>query len=129
MKPPQVKNATNQPPFWQTPLAGLLAELKTTPQGLTSAEAEERLRRFGPNSLVRESRFARLFEVLRLFANPLVLILLAASVDLLGHRRAHQRPHYHHHRACSACAWTSTSPSRRDTRWSSCAVRWPPPRP
>jgi Mg2+-importing ATPase len=66
--------------FWDTPLQDLLHLLEATPAGLTSAEANRRLRLYGPNSLVGESRFAGLINFLRFFANPLVLILLAASV-------------------------------------------------
>jgi len=65
--------------FWDMPRADLLGLLEATPAGLTSAEAKQRLRVHGPNSLVGESRFAPLVNFLRFFANPLVLILLAAS--------------------------------------------------
>ncbi len=65
--------------FWDVPLQDLLVQLQATPTGLTSAEAKERLRVHGPNSLAGESRFAGLISFLSFFANPLVLILLAAS--------------------------------------------------
>jgi Mg2+-importing ATPase len=65
--------------FWDMPQRDLLTLLQATPAGLTSAEAKQRLRLHGPNSLVGESRFAPLMGFLRFFANPLVLILLAAS--------------------------------------------------
>ena len=65
--------------FWNTPLGELLEVLAATPAGLTSDEAKQRLRIHGPNSLAAESRFAALLGFLRFFANPLVLILLAAS--------------------------------------------------
>ncbi len=65
--------------YWDVPLAGLLEILKASPGGLTSTEANARLSEHGPNSLVGESRYAVLFSFLRFFANPLVLILLAAS--------------------------------------------------
>ncbi len=65
--------------FWDMPLRGLLDQLQATPAGLTSTEAEQRLGLHGPNSLVGEPRFAALINFLRFFANPLVLILLAAS--------------------------------------------------
>ena len=61
-------------------MRNLLDRLEATPAGLTSAEAKQRLRQHGPNSLAGESRFAALIGFLRFFANPLVLILLAASV-------------------------------------------------
>jgi Mg2+-importing ATPase len=66
--------------FWDVPLQDLLHLLEAAPGGLSSAEAKQRLRLHGPNSLVGESRFATLIGFLRFFANPLVLILLAASV-------------------------------------------------
>ena len=70
--------------FWERPLRDLLQQLQATPAGLTTDEAKRRLRRYGPNSLVQESRFATLFSVFRLFANPLVIILLVASGISLG---------------------------------------------
>ena len=66
--------------FWDLPQLDLLTLIDATPAGLTSTEARRRLRENGPNSLARESRFAGLIAFLRFFANPLVLILLAASV-------------------------------------------------
>jgi len=66
--------------FWDRPLPGLLEALETTPAGLSSDEAQRRLRLYGPNALARESRFATLIGFLRFFANPLVIILLMASV-------------------------------------------------
>ena len=65
--------------FWDVPLQELLGELQATPAGQTSAEAKQRLRLHGPNSLVGESRFAALTGFLSFFANPLVVILLAAA--------------------------------------------------
>ena len=50
----------------------------TTAPGLTSAEAAERLARFGPNQL-KARRQSALLRFLSRFRNPLVLILLAAS--------------------------------------------------
>ena len=65
--------------FWDRPASELLAALDATAAGLTSDEATDRRRRYGPNSLVRESRFAGLAGFLRFFANPLVIVLLAAA--------------------------------------------------
>ncbi len=70
--------------FWDKPLQDLLRLLQATPAGLTTDEAKRRLRLYGPNSLEQESRFAGLFTFLRLFANPLVVILLVASGISLG---------------------------------------------
>src|ERR1700676_3193570 len=48
--------------------------------GLTSKEAEERLSQYGPNEPTPVARGALLHELLILFLNPLVIILLLASV-------------------------------------------------
>ncbi len=65
--------------FWDRALPDLFEHLQATPAGLTSDEASRRLRRYGPNSLVPESRFAGLFSFFGFFANPLVIILVIAS--------------------------------------------------
>jgi Mg2+-importing ATPase len=70
--------------FWDKPLQELLQTLQATPAGLTGEEARRRLRVYGPNSLVKESRFAVLFSFFRLFSNPLVIILLVASAVSWG---------------------------------------------
>jgi Mg2+-importing ATPase len=49
------------------------------PQGLTSSEAAQRLREFGPNEPVQTKQVTAIVEFLLLFANPLVIILLVAS--------------------------------------------------
>lgn len=41
--------------FWDRPLHDLLQLLQTTPVGLSSAEATQRLRLYGANSFVQES--------------------------------------------------------------------------
>ena len=50
-----------------------------TPHGLSSAEATRRLAEFGPNDPVHVRRLSAAVQFAELFANPLVLILLAAS--------------------------------------------------
>ena len=70
--------------FWDQPVTGLLQQLQTTSAGLTSAEAEQRLRVHGPNALAPESRYTTLIAFLRFFANPLVIILLVASTISLA---------------------------------------------
>ncbi len=47
--------------------------------GLSSRDAADRLVQYGPNEPVPERRSSAVTEFLRLFANPLVLILLVAS--------------------------------------------------
>ncbi len=49
------------------------------PVGLTSVEARNRLTQIGPNEPAASRRTATVFQLLLLFANPLAIILLAAS--------------------------------------------------
>jgi Mg2+-importing ATPase len=51
-----------------------------TEPGLSSGEAAERLARYGPNEPAPVQRLSALVQLLHLFANPLVIILLVASV-------------------------------------------------
>jgi Mg2+-importing ATPase len=53
---------------------------QATPEGLTSAEAAERLRRFGPNELAATRRFETARQIAGWLASPLIIILLMASV-------------------------------------------------
>jgi Mg2+-importing ATPase len=76
---PANKPTTTLKGFWNKPQAELLELLQATPAGLTSDEALRRLSLHGPNSMVRESRFAALISLLRFLINPLVIILLVAS--------------------------------------------------
>jgi Mg2+-importing ATPase len=60
-------------------LAQLLAHLGTSERGLDEEEAQRRLAQFGPNDPAPVRTTTALTELARFFANPLVLILLAAS--------------------------------------------------
>ncbi|HEV8718702.1 MAG TPA: magnesium-translocating P-type ATPase [Candidatus Binatia bacterium] len=66
-------------PFWQHPLASVLAQLGSSPEGLKSEEAARRLVQYGPNVFTSHRQRALLLEFLSRFRNPLVLLLLAAS--------------------------------------------------
>jgi Mg2+-importing ATPase len=68
------------PPFWARPLPALLAELRTSETGLSTATAAERIREHGPNTLAMAPRAGLLRLFLRQFSNPLVLILIAAAL-------------------------------------------------
>src|ERR1700693_1554612 len=48
--------------------------------GLTTQEAEKRLSQYGPNDPRPSRRGELIFELLHLFLNPLVIILLVATV-------------------------------------------------
>jgi len=57
------------------------AEAQTIAQrGLTQTEAEQRLRQYGPNDPAPAHRRSKLVELLALFSNPLIIILLFAAV-------------------------------------------------
>jgi magnesium-transporting ATPase (P-type) len=73
------RRTTSLEGFWDRPLQELFQQLQATPAGLTTEEASRRLRLYGPDSLVRESRFAALFSFFGFFANPPVIILVVAS--------------------------------------------------
>ena len=66
--------------WWLEPLDALIQALATTKSGLTKAEAKLRLVKLGPNivSVVKERSLLRQF--LSRFRNPLVILLLVASV-------------------------------------------------
>jgi len=71
----------NKPPtaFWSLPAAELLAQLKTSPLGITSDEARQRLTRFGSNLLTPRKRSDPLALFLAQFKSPITLILLFAA--------------------------------------------------
>ncbi len=72
----------NQQPllaFWSLPAAELLARLQTTPQGITSDEARQRLARYGSNLLTPRKRSDALALLLAQFKSPITLILLFAA--------------------------------------------------
>ena len=65
---------------WQQPsLASLFQQLKASPAGLSSVEAQKRLAATGPNEPAPTHRTSLPVQILLLFANPLVGILLFAS--------------------------------------------------
>jgi Mg2+-importing ATPase len=64
----------------QPSLASLFKQLNSSPQGLTAREAQARLARFGPNEPAPAHHTPIVLQVLLFFANPLVGILLFASL-------------------------------------------------
>ena len=68
--------------FWQKDITTLLKELDAALVGLSESEASARLAAFGPNLLHPVRKRILLLQFLEKFRNPLVLILLVASVVL-----------------------------------------------
>jgi Mg2+-importing ATPase len=75
-----------QSSFWNAPLTSLYSLTDSSSSGLAETEARRRLELLGSNDPTARNRFGPLTELLRLLLNPLVLILLVASVvsALLG---------------------------------------------
>src|SRR5579859_539990 len=68
------------------PLKKLFEQLESSEQGLTSEEAEKRQEKYGPNDTTGLKHTAPILQFLRLFLNPLVAILIVASIvsSILG---------------------------------------------
>lgn len=62
------------------PLKTQFEQLQSSEQGLTGEEARRRLDKYGPNDTTGTKRESGLVQFLRLFLNPLILILLLASL-------------------------------------------------
>ena len=60
--------------------ADVLAELTSSPDGLTEAEAEKRLAQNGKNKLVEGKKESLLHRFLKQLAEPMTIILIVAAV-------------------------------------------------
>jgi len=69
----------NQQKFIQMDLERLFYSLKSSPAGLSAKEAKKRLAEYGPNELFAQKKRGPLGIFISQFANPLILILLAAT--------------------------------------------------
>jgi len=65
--------------FWSQPQEVALRQLEARPEGLTSAEAAERLRQYGPNALRARKRVTAWGLFFGQFRSPIVLLLLFAA--------------------------------------------------
>ena len=65
--------------IWTEPIDRLLTRLATTGAGLTTAEVQSRLTRYGPNTAAAVKRSPLWLQFLARFRSPLVIILLVAS--------------------------------------------------
>ena len=68
-----------QTQFWSVPSPELLQQLQTTPQGLMSGEAQQRLLRYGSNLLKPKKKSDTLTLLLAQFKSPIILILIFAA--------------------------------------------------
>jgi magnesium-transporting ATPase (P-type) len=65
--------------FWRVSTQALFERLSTSPEGLSQNGAEERLARYGPNTLAEPPRLDIVRKIGRRFTEPLVAILLVAA--------------------------------------------------
>jgi P-type Mg2+ transporter len=65
--------------IWTEPIDWLLTRLATTRAGLSTAEVQLRLTRYGPNTAATVKRSPLWLQFLARFRSPLVIILLVAS--------------------------------------------------
>jgi Mg2+-importing ATPase len=66
--------------FWSHSADDEFAAREATAGGLTSAQAAERLQRFGPNTLAEKHRLSGIALFLNQFRSPIILILIAAAI-------------------------------------------------
>lgn len=69
-----------QKAFWSETPANALEALETTPEGLSSAEAERRLKAYGPNRLNPKKRSDPLTLFIGQFKSPIIILLLFAAI-------------------------------------------------
>ena len=58
----------------------VLNKLKSSLEGLTEEEAKTRLQEYGPNKIAEEKETSKLSIFVRQFTNPLIYIMIIASV-------------------------------------------------
>ncbi len=66
--------------FWLIPFSDLVKKLNSSNQGLSEKEAKARLKQVGPNLISKHQKRNLFFQFLSRFRNPLVILLLVASV-------------------------------------------------
>ena len=74
-----IKTTNGVHAFWALSQNYVFSGLQTTLDGLTRAEAQERLRAFGPNTLKPQKRNDSLALLLAQFKSPIIMILLFAT--------------------------------------------------
>ncbi len=66
--------------WYQLEADEVFGKLATSKEGLSNAEAENRLKEFGPNSLPEAEKISRLKIILHQFTSPLIYILMVAAI-------------------------------------------------
>jgi len=66
--------------FWALPVNQVFKKLETSPMGLTTRQAQERLKNFGPNEVAKKEERPGFKIFFSQFKNSLVLILIFAAI-------------------------------------------------
>ncbi len=74
------KASTRFGTYWSTATDQLLSGLNSASTGLSQADAERRLKQYGPNSINSANQTSTVGLLLSQFKSPLVLILVVAAV-------------------------------------------------
>jgi len=77
---PKSKAAPGLETYWSLPTEQLLSALNTSKDGLQPADAEERLKQYGLNTISAQKQATALRLLLSQFKSPLVLILIVAAI-------------------------------------------------
>lgn len=79
--------ALSERPWYQRSVAEIFSDLQSSPAGLSTADAQERLQKQGPNALPQKADKSALLKFIAHFKDVLIYILLAAAVitALMGH--------------------------------------------
>lgn len=80
-------SALSERPWYQRSVTEIFSDLKSSPAGLSTAEAQERLLKQGPNALPQKADHSALLKFIAHFKDVLIYILLAAAVitAMMGH--------------------------------------------
>lgn len=71
---------SDQSAFWSIPIEELLRQLNTTENGLTESEAKNRLKSYGPNTILARKESSTLSLLLAQFKSPIILLLIFAAL-------------------------------------------------
>ena len=66
--------------FWNLSADQIFVQVQSTPQGLSSEEAKQRLSKYGANSLKQKQQSHTLTLLLNQFNSPIILILILAAI-------------------------------------------------
>ena len=66
--------------YYDMSSSDVLSELGTSEKGLSSAEAAERLSKYGPNKLAEAEKTSMITKFIKSLADPMIIMLLVAAL-------------------------------------------------